>query len=562
MTAPGPELITDGKSRYSIIVSSSATPPELFAARELQRYLQKITSVELPIANQLLEPALIVGSFFGEQLPARLRNRREDSFFVERRGENILLLGNSPRGTLYSVYFLLETYLGCGWLTPGDDVVPTKLRVELPRILGDLEEPQFEMRSLWMYPFIAERNLRTVDWAAKNRLNWVAAGVNSSNLWTELNSRSLLVPEIERRGLRLHWGGHSFNTWVSPRKYFASHPEYFSLIDGKRDPRQLCVSNTEVVRVAAENINRFLEQNPEVDMVDVMLNDVAAWCECKQCELMEGETRLSAFSVGEKKPYYTHANSNMKFVNRIARRVAEKHPEVLLESLAYLMLLDAPTQVLPETNVMVGFAALQRRVHYTYPIFFPDDELNNVHLREMRKWLDLVGPERFYAYEYYSRTSTARRMINMNTTAQDLEANLIDSSSRTFHVYADTIPKDLWFYRQMGLQNVQSEEWDWEEINMYLYARSLWDLHKSSNFLIEDYCRRAYGQAADPMIQHWLILQETKNPYRPEPAYPFTWQDRSSRQRALSLLSEAVEMTRDPAAVRRIQRLQEIWSHL
>ena len=64
------------------------------------------------------------------------------------------------------------------------------------------------------------------------------------------------------------------------------------------------------------------------------------------------------------------------------------------------------------------------------------------------------------------------------------------------------------------------------------------------------------------MIQHWLILQETKNPYRPEPAYPFTWQDQSSRQRALSLLSEAAEMTRDPAAVRRIQRLQGIWSHL
>ena len=35
---------------------------------------------------------------------------------------------------------------------------------------------------------------------------------------------------------------HTFNSLVSPDKYFDSHPEYFSMIDGRRvkDHGQLC----------------------------------------------------------------------------------------------------------------------------------------------------------------------------------------------------------------------------------------------------------------------------------------------------------------------------------
>jgi len=543
-------LVSQGKSAYSIFVPASAAEPEKFAAEELQRYLFEITSVKLPITRRLSEHVIQVGIDHNVSRYGQLKGLNEDAFVIQGDGKRLYLAGNTPRGTLYAVYYFLEKYVGCGWIRPGDDVVPRKSQVRLPPLLSEVREPQFSMRSVWMYPFIGDRNLRTVDWASKNRLNWVAAGINSSNLWSEFKSREVLVPEIEKRGLKLQWGGHTFNTWVSPKKYFGAHPEYFSLINGKRDPKQLCVSNREVAGVAAKNVSKFLDENPEVDMVDVMLNDAAQWCECSDCERMEEEKRFSVFSVGEKKTYYTHTNANIKFVNRIAQEVATKHPNVLIESLAYLMLLDAPTRVRPAKNVMVGFADIQRRINYWYPIYFPSDQLNLVHLEEMEKWLDLVGPERFYAYKYYSRTSTARGMINMDTKAENLESQLIDIRKRTFYVYSAAIPKDLWYYRLMGIRNVQTEEWDWEEVNMYVYARSLWDLSVSSDSLLEDYCLRAYGGAATPMLRHWLVLQEARDQYR------------SQKSLALSYLLKARGMTEDPNVLQRIKRIEEIWSTL
>ena len=543
-------LVSQGKSAYSILVPVSAAAPEKFAAEELQRYLFEITSVRLPITSRRSKHAIQIGLDPNVGRYGQLKSLNEDAFVIQGDSQKFYLAGNTPRGTLYAVYYFLEKYLDCGWISPGEDVIPRRSEVILPPYFHETQEPQFRMRSIWMYPFIGDRNLRTVDWASKNRLNWVAAGINSSNLWEEFNSREVLVPEIEKRGLKLQWGGHTFNTWVSPKKYFGSHPEYFSLINGKRDPKQLCVSNRDVAGVAAENVNAFLDANPEVDMVDVMLNDAAQWCECSACERMEEEKRLSAFSVGEKKTYYTHTNANIKFVNRIAQQVAKRHPDVLIESLAYLMLLDAPTRVRPEKNVMVGFADIQRRINYWYPIYFPNDELNRVHLDEMEKWLDLVGPDRFYAYKYYSRTSTARGMINMDTKAENLESKLVDLNRRTFYVYSAAIPKDLWYYRLMGIRNVQTEEWDWEEVNMYVYARSLWDLSVSSDSLLEAYCQRAYGDAAAPMIRHWLVLQEARDQYR------------SQKSLAMSFLQKARGMTENPKILQRIKRLEEIWSHL
>lgn len=553
-------LVDGGESDYTIAVSASATAPERFAGEELQRYLSKISSVELAISERPGPVSIVVGLGPESPLNESLRDLPEDSFLIQADGRQLHLGGNSPRGTLYSVYYFLEKYLDCGWIRPGVDVVPKKDRIAVDGHLRELRQPHFSYRNLNLYPFIADRNLRNVDWATKNHLNWIHACVNSSNLWEELDSRNTLVPEIEKRGLLLNYGGHTFHKWVSPERYFDQHPEYFSLIDGKRDSRQLCISNQEVTRTAAENINTFLDTNPEVDMVDVWLSDTIQWCQCSDCNEMEGEARPSAFSVGRgfDQSLHSHSNSNMKFINQIAGRVAEKHPSVLVQSLAYFFLIDAPTEVKPAPNVMVGFAPINRqpsrdkidRTGYWYPIYDPRHEVNRSRLEEIKKWLQIIDPKRFFTYEYYSHYSTALAMINRHSTAENLEQELIDPSRRTFHVYSDAISKDIWYYTQLGMEGIGTEEWDWNEINMYLYPRLAWEPGRSSTSLVEDYCRRAYGQAAGPMSLHWLILQEARERYPIE------------KERCLALLKQAETMTQDPDVLGRISQVREIWSHV
>ncbi|MDA2931322.1 hypothetical protein MYX84_15490, partial [Acidobacteria bacterium AH-259-O06] len=104
-------LVDEGKSTYSIVVSPSAPAPERFAAEELQRYFLEIASVQLPIIDTHSGASIQVG--FDPESPRYrpLRDLNEDSFLIQAENQNLYLAGNSPRGTLYAVYYFLEKYL-------------------------------------------------------------------------------------------------------------------------------------------------------------------------------------------------------------------------------------------------------------------------------------------------------------------------------------------------------------------------------------------------------------------------------------------------------------------
>lgn len=541
-------------ANYSIALRQEASEPEHFAADELRRYLAEIGGATFA-ASHSNGPALHIG-VRTRSVNAALEDRKEDSFVILTEGEDLYLTGNTPLGTLYAVYRFLEEYLGCGWLQPGDDEVPKRETVTIPARIRRVEEPRFSHRSVNLYPYFPERALPRIDWAAKNRLNWIHVCTNSSNHWEAFDSRKTFVPELRKRGLHLNFGGHTFNTWVPPKTYLESHPEYFSLIGGKRDPSQLNIANPEVVRVAAEAMNAFLDDNPEVEMIDMWLNDTTRFDESEEVQRMEGVERLSLFGKVTGRELQSRTNANIRFVNAIARKVAAKHPQVFVQTLAYFQLIDAP-MVKPEPNVFVGYAPISRvpalleetATGYWYPLTQPDHVVNSLHLEEIQEWLDVVSPDRFFVYEYYSHITTALGMVDMNTSPDDLE-RLIDPSSKVFHVYTDAIAKDIQLYAEIGVTGIGSEDWDWNELNMYLYARLLWNPNSSSNAVIADYCRRSFGEAAMPMFRHWLVLQDSRESFR------------SQKDLALSFIEQAKERRLSAAQRRRIEAVAAIWRHI
>ena len=155
-------------------------------------------------------------------------------------GDNIILAGVSPRSTLYSVYSFLEKYLGCGWIAPGDENIPRMLAVSVPDGIAEIESPVFTYRAIALFPYtfsqignklwvgslfpyaLMQINKDRIDWAAKNRLNYVHPCPNEAGppLWDKVESRQQIVPEIVKRGLGLQYGGHSYFAWLPPDKYF------------------------------------------------------------------------------------------------------------------------------------------------------------------------------------------------------------------------------------------------------------------------------------------------------------------------------------------------------
>ena len=106
-------LAENGQSSYTILLASDAPPPVKFAAEELQKYLTHISGVRLPLSTQSAASLAIcvgeVGIPSGEidKLRSELKDRGEDGYVMCRLGRRLVLIGNSPRATLYAVYHFL-----------------------------------------------------------------------------------------------------------------------------------------------------------------------------------------------------------------------------------------------------------------------------------------------------------------------------------------------------------------------------------------------------------------------------------------------------------------------
>lgn len=91
------------------------------------------------------------------------------------------------------------------------------------------------------------------------------------------------------RGGRVKWYNfhHSFKDLVPPEKYFESHPEYFSERNGKRTPREICLTNPMVQEIAKKKLLTWIHDNPECSVFSVAKNDVMEYCTCPTCRALQ-----------------------------------------------------------------------------------------------------------------------------------------------------------------------------------------------------------------------------------------------------------------------------------
>ena len=93
--------------------------------------------------------------------------------------------------------------------------------------------------------------------------------------------------------LLLGWGDAAGRKAESER-LFAAHPEYFPLLNGKREridgplSPNPCVSNPEVVRIMASNLWQAVKSRATVeDYLTIGNNDSTTWCECPNCKALD-----------------------------------------------------------------------------------------------------------------------------------------------------------------------------------------------------------------------------------------------------------------------------------
>jgi len=338
--------ITDNSEPVAtIVVPTEPSPAEEFAASELQSYIEKISGAKLAIVGELQASEaprrLFVGASSRAGAPlAYLKDFDPESFVVRTVNDDLLLVGGCGRGTLYAVYDFLEQELGCRWLAPGPDweEVPQQPTVELGQI-NRVEHPGLKYRHMPM-TLAGEPDTwpgQCMSWAVKQR----------SNIGRQER------PELG--GFRAPTLTHT--TWGLPKAdhYFTEHPEWFALIDGKRQNRgagtQVCTTNPDVIEIVAESLGNIFDENPDAEFLSLGQADGVAFCECERCR---------ALDTGEIWPYHNRnlpviTERWLTFVNAVARKLQVTHPGKKLFTLAYHQTFRPPDpQVIkPEPNVMI-----------------------------------------------------------------------------------------------------------------------------------------------------------------------------------------------------------------
>lgn len=312
--------------------------PILFAAAELARYVQMMTSntVKPTIAITLAYDPEVGNSLWlaeASQSPAGLQNlaqsippvanpKWDDAFAVDVEAGQGAILGSNPRSVLIGVYNLL-TAAGCRWVRPGTDgeVIP---QCDISALsLHKSEAASYRHRGICIEGACSYENVADmIDWAPKVGYNsyftqfresytfferWYSHRGNpnrSPEPFTVEMARDFLhraQNEIAKRGLVYHAVGHGWTCeplgiaglgWDSQE--YQLPPETQALLAEVNGVRaiwrgvplntNLCYSNARVRRLINESIADYAAANPVVDVLHFWLaDDSNNQCECEQC---------------------------------------------------------------------------------------------------------------------------------------------------------------------------------------------------------------------------------------------------------------------------------------
>ena len=453
-------LARGGQSNYTIVIDRHCSPSERHGAEELQMFLEQICGAELPISRvKVTGPKIVVGrSKALDRLPVDIDFEAlgDEGFVIKTVGPHLVLAGGPVRGTMYACYEFLDKYLGCRWFTPEVSRIPRQETIILPDM--DYKKiPMLEYRE----PYYFEA--RDGDWAARNRINAFNADLEQQH---------------GGKILYLWWAAaHTFHGLVNPDTYFKEHPEYFPLIDGKRTYQgaQLCLTNSEIVKIATETLGDWLRTNPPVDMVSVSQMDTGGYCECEECRaLTEREGSL--------------AGPVLHFVNQIADNIRDEFPNVAIHTLAYSQTRKPPRYVQPRPNVIVQLANIEC---YGRPLSTWDSEKYRRYREDIAGWSKICN--RLYVWDYV--TNFGNYIIPF-PNLYSLQPNI--------KFFVDHNVKGIF------AQGVNPRGGEFAELRSYILARSLWNPDCDWSREMDEFLAAYYGGPAAGPIRHYIDILHQK----------------------------------------------------
>ena len=469
-------LADNGKAEYLIVVDDRQDG----AALELKWHLDKITGCDFRILKEKdydgKSPAIFLGNTeFARSNKASFDDFSLEEWLIRTVGGNVIIGGGELHGTLYGVYDLLENQLDCHWFTFESISVPSRRKLTFPNL------------DVHRKPAFAERHIFT---RADRMVN--PDVIKAYGDFMKRNRNGSIFRES-----RQYYPCHNFYRFVDPDKYFASHPEYFSMDkNGKRffgqigashQGGELCLSNPDVVKITMDSLREFIRKDRDgvsrqqwPNLYDISQMDECSFlCKCPNCAAITqregGDSGLLLY-----------------FLNQIARKVAKEYPQIMLRTLTYVSTETAPKFARPEPNLMVTWCDLYSRSDCYRPL---KSRFNTQQYKTFEDWLKTGAKMRVWDYcnmgEAYFNPPRIETMVD--AIQPDLKL-FHDSGVRACFIEMETLLSG-------NMQN-------FVDLQIWLGYQLMLDPQRDAEPLIDLYMTRHYGPAAEPMEQFLHLVRK------------------------------------------------------
>lgn len=333
-------LVERGKPAAQIVLTDT-THAARRAAEVMNYFVEKLTGTTLSVGLRAeKKPRQIV--FIG----GKTDQAGEDGFQISCHNGTMRILSGGDKGAILGVAHLLERYCGINYLGRDAWTVNHVQGYKVQKV-GDLQLPAIEWAETPAFRYrqsvsYSERDPLFVDWYGMERPNQMFM----DNLWV-----------------------HTFDKILPSRVYGKAHPEWYALINGRRQPgshSQWCLTNEQLFVQVCHNLDSIFARNPGMKMISISQNNGNFTnCHCEKCTEVETEEGSASGPI-------------IRFLNRLVSR----YPDKEFSTLAYLYSMQPPRLVkpLPNVNIMLCSIDAKREVPLT------DNESGRDFVRALEGW--------------------------------------------------------------------------------------------------------------------------------------------------------------------------------
>ncbi len=444
-------ICKEGKAVSRIVISTTPTDIEKHSSVVLQNYLKQITGVNFEIVTDDF-PAKANDIHIGKVNRPEIekidfKELQRDGYIIQTNGNHLFIAGGSNKGTLYGVYGFLEKYLGCRKYTSKVSIIPAQFNIALNDIHVK-EIPVFEYRDI-LYK----------DAYDPEFMEWHGLGKHHSDCYETAD-----------------WGSwcHTTHNLVPPAKYAKTHPEYYSLVNGKRicspdkpNVGDICWSNEEVFNIAYESLKKQIEQNPKPHYWSVSQQDNANYCRCPKCQKAVEEARSTQGMI-------------IPFINKMAR----KFPDKTISTLSYWYSTRPPKGIKIEKNVNIMLCNIGSPRH------IPIEEGDSTFTADIKAWHKIH--DNFIIWDYVIQFA--------NLIAPFPNLRVLQPNLQFLHKNG---------VKSMFEQGNRETGGEFCELRTYILAKLLWNPYQDLDPIIDDFLQGYYGPAGKYIREYIDLMHDT-----------------------------------------------------